>query len=182
MTYDVRRIRPDEWRRIRELRLEMLQDPAAPIAFLDTYDAAVARPEEFWRQRAAASSAGETSVNYVALAGERWVGSVSGLLELPGSDDFEGRPITTPQVHVVGVYVDPAHRGAGLFERMLTEVDGWAQSLGVERLRLYVHEENARARAAYVRCGFVLSGITLDAPSGTELEMTRAIGDGSRTQ
>lgn len=177
MTYVVRRIRADEWPQVKALRLRMLQDPAAPIAFLDTYDAAVQRPDEFWQERAAGSAAGEVSVNHVALAGEDWVGSVSGLLEVPGADDFEGLPILARQVHVVGVYVDPAHRGAGLFERMLAQVDAWAREKHVDRLRLYVHADNARARAVYERCGFTLSGHVSEAAAGTELEMSRPISE-----
>lgn len=175
MTYDVRRVRPDEWREVRAFRLQMLQDVIAHIAFLDTYDAAAERPDEFWQERAQQAAAGESSVTSVAAEGDRWVGSVTGLLELPGTDDFEGEPITARQVHVVGVYVDPAHRGAGLFERLLAEVDAWARTREAERLRLYVHADNARAKAVYLRCGFTPSGVTLEGAIGTELEMVRGL-------
>ena len=175
MTYDVRRIRAEEWTAAKAQRLAMLQDPAAPIAFLDTYEAAIGRPDDFWQDRAQQGADGRTSVTYVALAAERLAGTVSGLLELPGSEDFGGHPITTPQVHVVGVYVDPADRGVGLFERMLAEVDAWARSQGVERLRLLVHVDNARARATYARCGFAPSGITVELSAGDELEMVRGL-------
>ena len=55
--YVVRPVRAEEWVAVREIRLAALRDPAAPIAFLEAYEAAVARSEEFWRERGYLKSA-----------------------------------------------------------------------------------------------------------------------------
>ncbi|GAA3728693.1 hypothetical protein GCM10023082_28160 [Streptomyces tremellae] len=48
MNHEIRAVRPEEWEKARELRLLGLQDPAAPIAFLETYEQSLARPDSFW--------------------------------------------------------------------------------------------------------------------------------------
>lgn len=54
----VRPIRADEWPKAKELRLLALKDPAAPIAFLETYEQAATEPDSFWQERAKGRPAG----------------------------------------------------------------------------------------------------------------------------
>ncbi|NEE12899.1 GNAT family N-acetyltransferase, partial [Streptomyces sp. SID7499] len=56
MDYVMRTARADEWPQVRQLRLDALKDPAAPVAFLESYEEAVAKPDAFWRERAAAAA------------------------------------------------------------------------------------------------------------------------------
>jgi ribosomal protein S18 acetylase RimI-like enzyme len=175
MVTQVRRVHAEEWQQVRTLRLEALQDEAAPIAYLETYANAAARPDDFWQERAAGAAEGRRSAQVVAItADDAWVGSVTGLREEPGSEDWSGRPIEHLQVHVVGVWVRPEHRGAGLLAQLVDELESWARAGGVERLRLLVHEDNARARAAYRKLGFVPTGVVVPLEAGNELEMVRA--------
>jgi len=80
---------------------------------------------------------------------------------------------------LVGVYVAPGFRGrrAGVTDALLDAVEAWARE-HADVLRLEVNELNARARAAYERRGFVLTGRTspypLDPPS-LELEMIKRL-------
>lgn len=53
MNYVIRPVRAEEWALAKELRLAALQDPVAPVAFLETYEQAVAQPDEFWQDRTA---------------------------------------------------------------------------------------------------------------------------------
>src|SRR5690606_31394333 len=125
--YRVRRVRADEWRKVRDLRLRALQDPTAAIAFLESREAASERPEEFWRERAAGAAAGRTASQSVAeTADGNWVGSATGLLEGPGSDDVEGRPVDHRQVHVVGVWVAAEYRGQGMVDDLIADGIGRA--------------------------------------------------------
>ncbi|QAY64020.1 GNAT family N-acetyltransferase [Xylanimonas allomyrinae] len=172
----VRRARADEWEATRAIRLASLQDPLAHQAFLESYAAAAARPDEFWRRRAAASATGGAVAHYVVVDGaERWVGSVTGLVEDAGSTDFEGRAVRQRQVHIVGVWLHPDHRGRGLIQRAIDAVVGWGRAHGAERARLYVHADNARARAAYAKAGFVASGAVFEGSIGREEELVREL-------
>jgi GNAT superfamily N-acetyltransferase len=57
------------------------------------------------------------------------------------------------------VYVEPAHRGAGVFRALWEHVESAARAAGdVASLRLYVEEENALARAVYEKLGMAESG------------------------
>lgn len=172
----VRRVTSGEWRLVRALRLEALQDPAAPVAFLESYDDAAARPDRFWQDRAANAAAGATAAQFVAVDGDgAWVGTVTGRVEEPGTADLLGVPVTVRQVHVVGVFVRPEYRGSGLLGRLLDAVGEWTRAQGVTRLRLHVHEDNPRAQAAYLKAGFAPSGHRVDGAIGVELEMVRSV-------
>ncbi len=62
----------------------------------------------------------------------------------------------TPTVYTV--YVGSEVRGGDVLDRLLEAAEDWARDLDGVRVRLEVHEDNARARAAYVRRGFVETG------------------------
>lgn len=179
MDLRIRRVRAEEWPKVRELRLTALRDPQASIAFLEPHAQAAARPDDFWQGRAAGAASGASVAQFVAETPEgRWVGMATGLREEPGSEDVLGAAVDHLQVHVVGVYVEPDHRGSGLIRRLFDAVADWARDSGVDRLRLCVHVDNGRARAAYERLGFDDTGRRIEATVGTEIEMVRDIRAG----
>jgi GNAT superfamily N-acetyltransferase len=55
---------------------------------------------------------------------------------------------------IQSMYVVADHRGRGLLEMLIGAVAAEARDSGAADLRLYVHEQNVRARRAYRRCGF----------------------------
>lgn len=178
MDHTIRSVRADEWQQARELRLEALQDPAAPIAFLDTYDQAVARPDSHWQERTAGNAAGESSIEFIAEGPDgTWAGSLTVLVELPGAEGSFGGEAAVPQTHVVGVYVRPEHRASGVSRALFEAALEWSWALSeppVERVRLFVHEQNDRARAFYRKTGFEPTGLTIplqDDPSQKEYEL-----------
>ncbi|MFJ5900235.1 GNAT family N-acetyltransferase [Streptomyces sp. NPDC093064] len=167
--YVVRAVRTEEWPAAKALRLIALQDPVAHLAFLETYDDAVARPDSFWQERTAGASVGSSDAQQFIVAGPNgeWVGSVTVLVEEAGTTDWAGFPVERRQGHVVGVYVRPEHRGYGLTEVLFDEALRWAWDIGVERVRLIVHEDNGRALRFYRRIGFLPSGVTVPLTAGS---------------
>ncbi|MBG0854208.1 GNAT family N-acetyltransferase [Streptomyces spinoverrucosus] len=161
--YVVRSLRAEEWPAMRELRLAALRDPVARIAFLETYEEAVARPESFWRERAERAAQGQAGARQVVAEGPdgALVGTLTVLVEEPGTTDWAGFPVERRQGHVVGVYMRPELRGCGLTELLFDEALEWCWARGLERVRLIVHEENGRAQAFYRKLGFEASGLTV---------------------
>ncbi|MFE4966012.1 GNAT family N-acetyltransferase [Streptomyces sp. NPDC056660] len=159
--YVVRAIRAEEWEAVKRLRLVALRDPVADIAFLESYEDARARPDSFYQERAARSAQEPSGARqFIAEAADGvWAGSVTVLVEEAGSTDWAGVPVERRQGHVVGAFVRPEHRGSGLLKALFDAGVAWAREQGAERVRLLVHEENARAQAAYRKAGFVPSGV-----------------------
>jgi GNAT superfamily N-acetyltransferase len=58
---------------------------------------------------------------------------------------------------VQSLFVDDAHRGRGVVDRLLDHLAGAATDAGALDLRLYAHQGNARARRVYERCAFTLA-------------------------
>jgi GNAT superfamily N-acetyltransferase len=177
----IRQIRADEWEKVRDLRIESLKDPAAPVAFLETVEQAEARDDAFWQDRARRAADSDAVRQFVAEAPDgSWHGSVTVLVERAGGDDlFEGR-IAVDQGHLVGVYVRPEHRGTGLTEALFAAALDWSWSREepvLERVRLFVHEDNGRAQAFYLKSGFTATGGVVPMPGGDgAMELELAIG------
>ncbi|MGW3202576.1 GNAT family N-acetyltransferase [Streptomyces sp. NPDC001135] len=171
--YIVRAIRPTEWAKAKQLRLVALRDPVADIAFLETYEDALGRPDSFYQERAerSAEEAGG-SRQFIAEAPDgTWVGSVTVLIEEAGTRDWAGFPVERRQGHVVGVFVRPDHRGNGLLQALFEAGVAWAWERGAERVRLLVHQDNGRAQGAYRKAGFVPSGVTVPLKDTAEIEL-----------
>jgi ribosomal protein S18 acetylase RimI-like enzyme len=153
---EVRRIRPDEWREYKRLRLEALQD--SPLAFVEQYDESSTKDDQFWRDRAARGAAGDASVLFVALDADEFVGKAGCFPEPDGG------------AHVVGVYVTPRRRGTDVAETLVLAAVEWAQQAwSAQRIRLFVAGPNDRATAFYRRLGFVATGTTEPYPPDPSL-------------
>ncbi|GGM20133.1 N-acetyltransferase [Streptomyces fumigatiscleroticus] len=182
--YAIRSIRADEWRAVKELRLTALRDPVAHLAFLETYEQAAGRSDDFWQERTAGAAEGASGkqqfIAEVARTGE-WAGTLTVLVEEAGTSDWAGFPVERRQGHVVGVYVRPEWRGSGLTKALFDAGVEWAWGRGAERVRLIVHEANERAQAFYRKAGFVPSGLTVPlAQRPDEVELEFVLGrDGS---
>lgn len=142
MAVELRRIRADEWRELRDLRLRALQD--APGAFGSTYEQEAEDPEQEWLDWAADSAEGGSSFTVIALDDGRWIGVAMGAPHR----DHPG------EAGLFAMWVDPSARGAGIGLALADEVVGWARSDGFPVLRLLVTESNDAAVRLYRRCGF----------------------------
>ncbi|MFF7633122.1 GNAT family N-acetyltransferase [Kitasatospora sp. NPDC008050] len=183
MIYTIKTVRHEDWRKAKEIRLAALRDPIAHLAFLETLEQAVARPDDVWQGRAEASAEGTSLRQFVAEGqGGEWLGTMTARVELPGDETVFGEAAKAPQTHVVGVFVQPAARGAGLAEQLFSAALQWSWSLEeprIERVRLHVHEDNPRAEALYRKVGFERTGHTVLVPGDTpfheiELDIPRS--------
>jgi ribosomal protein S18 acetylase RimI-like enzyme len=164
--YDVRRISAEDWREFRRLRLEALQ--MEPLAFVEQHETSAAEPDEFWQTRVVRGARDPSTATFVAIHNGQMVGKATG---------FVDSEVAEPTVHLVGVYVTPAFRGAGagVSRAVVGAVMHWARDeMRVPRVRLFVTEANGRAAAFYRKLGFVATGLTMEYPpdpSITEFEM-----------
>ncbi|NUS74268.1 MAG: GNAT family N-acetyltransferase [Corynebacteriales bacterium] len=179
--FKIRAVRKEDWAQAKEIRLAALQDPLAKIAFIDQYESLVHKPDDFWRQRVAVAAEGKTIGQLIAEDAQgRWQATITLIVELPGVESFEDIP-EVAQTHIVGVFVRPEARGTGLASQLLQEALNWSWQLvepSVERVHLWVHENNVRAESAYKRAGFIRTGRSCPFPGDSsfteyELEVTR---------
>ncbi|GHD12644.1 N-acetyltransferase [Streptomyces violarus] len=150
-----------------------LRDPVAHLAFLETYEEAVARPDSYWQERTARGAEGADRAQQIIAEGPdgQWVGTLTVLVEEPGTTDWAGFDVERKQGHVVGVFVRPEERGSGLTEVLFDAALEWSWAQGLERVRLIVHEDNGRAQRFYRRAGFLPSGVIVPLGDAGEREL-----------
>lgn len=136
---EIVRIGADDWEDFRDVRLASLLE--APAAFGSRYDDWVDAGEERWRSRLVA-----VPLTLLAREGGRVVGVVS------GSPDGE------QAVELISMWVAPDARGSGVADALIAAVVAWAAEQG-RTTHLMVRSDNAPARAAYERAGFVDTGV-----------------------
>ncbi|GLZ50394.1 GNAT family N-acetyltransferase [Actinomycetospora sp. NBRC 106378] len=136
----IRRAVAGEWRDARAIRLRALAD--APGAFATTLAREEAVPDDGWVERVT------TAAWFLAWHGDRVVGVAVGI----------GDPDEVDARHLVGMWVEPAHRGDGTAGRLVDAVVGWARDDGAAALALWVVDGNDRARRFYDRLGFHPTG------------------------
>ena len=143
----VRRIGPDDWKVSRQVRLTALAE--APYAFMST----LAREQQFadhvWRDRLASAAA----ATFLAWVDGEPAGTATGKIDDP-ADEFT----VQGSWQLVGMWVDPCARGAGVADQLVERVASHAREHGATAVTLWVTEVNARALAFYQRMGFVLTG------------------------
>jgi ribosomal protein S18 acetylase RimI-like enzyme len=158
----VRTAAMEEWRILRDIRLDALLD--APNAFGSTYAEQVASAEPDWRRRI---SRGGTFFAYISdVDGAPPDGIVGSFQEHPGT------------VELVSLWVRPRARGRGVGEALVTAVINWAKSRSVASVHLWLTDTNQRARRLYERCGFRLTGERQPMPAQpnlTEIGMVRSL-------
>lgn len=144
---DVRRVEPEEWAELRDVRLRALLD--APSAFASTHAREAAFGEGEWRARI------EGGPWWLAVTGGVPVGLVAGYRT---GEDGDVR-------HLVAMWVHPEYRGSGAAARLVDAVRAWAADDGGRVLSLWVADGNDRARRFYARLGFAGTGDRQPLPS-----------------
>ena len=137
---EVRRIRPGEGTRLRELRLRSLRD--APEAFGSSAEREEPYPPELWEER------GRTVV--VAEDGGEWLG-MAGMFVDPDLPSI---------ANLFGMWVDPRARRRGAGARLVDAVVDLARTSGLGRVELAVTDRAPAAEALYERLGFHRTGVS----------------------
>jgi ribosomal protein S18 acetylase RimI-like enzyme len=155
MECEIRRLQPDDWAVLRDIRLTALAD--TPQAFASTLDAEAAYDEPRWRGWIAACAF------FLAWDGGRPVGIVGGFGQQDGG------------WHIISMWVSPQARGAGVAGRLIDAVARHARAENAPALTQWVTDGNDRARAFYQRAGFRGTGrrqpVRPQAPELREEEM-----------
>jgi len=143
----VKTVRADQWRELREIRLEALRD--SPQAFATTAAQAEAEPDEYWAKFAERAATGDTWATFLAYAdNERPVGMVS-----VGVD-----PDRPGVVGLIQMWVNPAWRKRSIGSQLVEAVVSWASGRSSDRIRLGVASDNHRAAHLFENCGFLATG------------------------
>ena len=151
---------PDKWRLWRELRLDALRK--APYAFgskLADWEGH-GDTEARWRARLSA-----VALNVIATLDAKAVGMVSATM-----------PDDTQTSELLSIWVEPAARGRGVANALMTAACAWVTMQGANRMKLAVFKENLRAVAFYQRHGFVAAADGDDSgPDTAEVGMVRCL-------
>jgi GNAT superfamily N-acetyltransferase len=148
ITLETRRLTGDDWATLRDVRLAALAD--APYAYGSTLAIEQAFDETEWRRRL------DTSLWVLAVHNAENAGLVGMYLAEP----------ETPML--VAMWVNPAHRGHGVGDALVTEILRWAAEKGWSQVVLRVAEGNAAARKLFLRHGFTATGQTAPLESDPE--------------
>ena len=154
---EIRRIRSEDWRELRDLRLRALRD--APDAFGSTYQLEAAYPERMWLDWAVDGAADGSSFTVVAMDERRWIGMAVGAPHR----DHPG------EAGLFAMWVDPSARGSGVGRALVEDVVAWAGSAGFPVLRVRVTVSNEAAVRLYERCGFSDAGLRLPLREGSDV-------------
>jgi RimJ/RimL family protein N-acetyltransferase len=137
---EVRRVTPDEWSVLRDVRLRALAD--APGAFASTTAREVAFDEREWRARIG--------------RGPWWLARIDGFpVGLVAAYRTDEEPTVA---HLVSLWVEPAFRGSTAATALVEAVCTWAAGAEARAVTLWVADGNDRARRFYARLGFTGTG------------------------
>ena len=132
-------IDPDQWMRVRDIRLRSLQ--ANPEAFGGTFEKESIEDEATWREK--------------FIKNDFLIASVDGHdAAIMYIEVLEGDFGAT--CWIGGCWSDPAYRGKGLFSAMMRFVDSQDRGWDIQGLGVWTHNDSAIA--AYKKLGFVKMG------------------------
>lgn len=138
----IRRLRTGEVDLYKQLRLRALHD--APYAFPATYEAALQRSAESWREQAEGTARGSDRATFIAFADDLPIG-MAALYRRAGQVD-EGE--------LLQVWVSPDYRGTRLASDLMDACFRWAEENNFRTVIAGITKGNARALKFYIHYGF----------------------------
>lgn len=148
MVPQIRRIRADEWREMRSLRLRALAE--VPTAYGSTLAQEQAYSDDVWRERTLGASSGYDRATFIAECEGMWLATVTGLAKQFGLAN--GVPL------LVAMFVAASARRQGIGVGLVDTVSSWTRECGANQLALWVESGNGPAVALYQRCDFRFTG------------------------
>lgn len=142
----LRRLASHEIELHRDVRLRALSEASDFLG--EAFGDAAAQPAHYWEDFTRSVTDPWGDVMFLAIEGERVVGSTYGLVKRGLNE--------TGQVR--GMWVEPAWRGRGVGRALLQEVFTWARERGLSSLALWAPAHNATAMALYLQAGFRNTG------------------------
>jgi RimJ/RimL family protein N-acetyltransferase len=140
----IRRIQAGEMDLYKEVRLASLRD--APYAFETTYDSAVRRTDEIWRERAESGMWGSDGATFFAFSNEKAIG-IAALFRDKGQTGIG---------ELMQVWVSPDYRGTRVSWDLMDAIFKWAEENNFRKIIAGVTIVNARAQKFYTKYGFSL--------------------------
>jgi ribosomal protein S18 acetylase RimI-like enzyme len=163
----VRDITMDDWKLLRDVRLDALSE--APSAFGSTYAREATFTEEQWRDRIS-----DRSVTFFGYADPGFVANPLDPASTEGDPEgLAGVYVEDREAELVSMWVRPSARGQGVGQTLVRAAALWAQERGYPALYLWVTETNESARRLYERCGFAPTGDRQPLPSSADLQEVR---------
>ena len=141
----IRRLQVGEVDLFKQVRLMALQE--APYAFPATYDSAVQRSAESWREQAERSSQGPDRATFIVFSDDLPVGMAALYRDEDKVDVGE----------LLQVWVSPEYRGKKVVWNLLDEIFKWASENRFHRIIAGVTKGNARALKFYTNYGFSIT-------------------------
>lgn len=138
----IRRLQVGEVDLYKQLRLTSLQD--APYAFPSTYEAALQRSPESWREQAERSAQGSDRATFIAFSEDSPIGMAA----------LYRREDRVDAGELLQVWVSPEYRGTGVVWDLMDAIFKWASENNFHRIIAGVTKGNARALTFYTRYGF----------------------------
>jgi ribosomal protein S18 acetylase RimI-like enzyme len=138
----IRRIQLGEAELFRGIRLAALRE--APRAFSSTYDSALRRTPESWREQADSTACGPDRATFLAVSDEFPIGIVALYRLCRGSDTGE----------LMQMWIAPEYRGHGIAKRIMDVAFQWAGNNYFRAVVAKVARNNARALRLYREYGF----------------------------
>ena len=140
----IRRLQTGEVDLFKQLRLQALQE--APYAFPSTYEAALQRSAESWREQAERTTHGPDRATFIAFSDEVPIGMAAFYRDEAKVDVGE----------LLQVWVSAAYRGTNVASDLMDAIFKWANQNNFHTIIAGVTKGNARALKFYNKYGFSL--------------------------
>jgi GNAT superfamily N-acetyltransferase len=138
----IRRIQAGEIELYKQVRLASLQE--APYAFETTYDSALRRSDETWRERAESGAQGNAGATFLAFSDDVPIG-IAAVFRTKGQADIG---------ELMQVWLSPDYRGTGAAWDLMDALFKWAEENSFRRIIAGVTSVTTRGLKFYGKYGF----------------------------